>query len=68
VTTRTWHTTATAADYAACHPGTVRRACEEGVLHGSQRTPGGRWRIHVDCLDAWLSGDKCPHRSARRSA
>jgi len=59
---RIWHSTQTAADYAGCHPTTVRKACEDSSLHGSQRTTKGRWRIHIDCLNAWVSGQKCDHQ------
>lgn len=66
---RTWHSTATAAEYADRATVTVLKACESGELHGVQRTARGRWRIHVDCLDAWIWGRKCPHVGARaRSA
>ncbi|HEY0889911.1 MAG TPA: helix-turn-helix domain-containing protein [Nocardioides sp.] len=59
---RFWHSTHTAAAHSGFHPQTVRKACESGELHGSQRTKGGRWRIHRDCLDAWLRGEKCEHQ------
>jgi len=63
---RTWYSTKTAADYIddGTHPTTILRKCESGELHGFQRTPRGRWRIHVDCLDAWIRGEKCEHQSA----
>lgn len=64
-TVRLWFTTHQAAERVGCHVDTVRKACEAGELHGSQRTrPNGRWRIHRDCLDAWASGEACPHRLA----
>ncbi len=53
--------TAQAAEYAGMHPATVRKALEAGQLHGGQRTAGGRWSIHLDCLEAWLNGDTCEH-------
>lgn len=62
---RTWHTTATGAEYADCHPGTVLKACESSELHGVQRKKGGRWRIHVTCLDAWIEGRPCPHTATK---
>ncbi|WP_243061198.1 helix-turn-helix domain-containing protein [Nocardioides sp. SR21] len=61
---RTWHSTSTAADYADCHPVTVLKACEAEELHGVQRKARGRWRIHVDCLDAWIKGQRCEHQKA----
>lgn len=71
--TRIWHTTSTAAEYAGHHVQTIRKAAEAGELHGTQRTAGGRWRFHTECLDAWLLGDPCTHqvqtaRSAIRRA
>lgn len=59
---RIWHGTGTAAEYVGCHPNTVLKAAESGELHGTQRKARGRWRIHVDCLDAWAGGRPCPHR------
>lgn len=53
---RIWHTTATAAEYTGYAQTTVLRALESGELTGHQRTPGARWRIHVDSLDAWMRG------------
>lgn len=60
-----WLDTAKAAQRADRHVITVRRALEADQLHGSQRTAGGRWRIHVDCLDAWVAGTTCPHRTSK---
>lgn len=66
---RTWHSTSTAAEYADRATVTVLKACESGELHGVQRKQRGRWRIHVDCLDAWIWGRACPHADrAKRSA
>lgn len=56
-----WMDTSDAATHAQRHPVTVRRALEAGELHGSQRAVRGRWRIHRDCLDAWVLGVPCPH-------
>lgn len=64
---RIWHNTATAADHAGCHPDTIRKACESGELDGSQRKKNGRWRIHVDCLDAWCAGNPCAHAESKAS-
>jgi excisionase family DNA binding protein len=57
-----WLTTAQAAERTARHPVTVRRALEAGELHGGQRVKGGPWRIHRDCVDAWVLGEPCLHR------
>lgn len=62
---RIWFTTAQAAQAATCHTATVLKACEAGELHGRQRTARGRWRIHADCLDAWIEGHTCPHMNGR---
>lgn len=62
-----WLTTEQAAERAGRHPVTVRRALEAGALHGGQSKAGGRWRIHVDCLDAWVLGTDCPHVAAKAS-
>jgi excisionase family DNA binding protein len=52
-----------AAEFAGCHPDTVRRALEAGDLHGGQRKAGGRWSVRRECLEAWLDGEKCQHRA-----
>jgi len=62
---RIWFNTRQAADYGSCHPDTVRRAAEDKTLHGTQRTKAGHWRFHVDCLNAWLAGEKCKHGIGR---
>lgn len=56
-----WLSTIDAAAFAGCHDQTVRKALEAGELHGFQRKTRGRWRVHIDCLNAWLSNTKCPH-------
>lgn len=58
------YNTAQAAEYADCHVDTIRRACENGDLHGGQRVRNGRWSIRRECLDAWLDGGKCSHEVA----
>lgn len=35
----------------------VLRALAAEELRGYQRTKGGKWRIHVDDLDAWVRGE-----------
>ena len=42
---------------------TIYRALEAGELHGTQRVKGGRGRVESDCLDAYLAGTDCAHRS-----
>lgn len=64
MSTRIWLNTAQAADHAGCHKDTVLKACESGELHGRQRKAKGRWRIHVDCLDAWCEQRPCDHDAA----
>lgn len=59
---RYWFDTRQAAEHTGHHPDTVRRALEAGELHGTQRTVRGRWRIHVDCLDAWVLNQPCTHQ------
>ena len=61
---RIWHSTITGAEHVGCHPDTVRKACEAGELHGTQRKTGGRWRINHECLDAWAGGEVCAHEKA----
>jgi len=59
---RLWHNTTQAAEHAGCHRDTVIKALEADELHGTQRKARGRWRIHIDCLDAWCGGVRCPHQ------
>lgn len=68
MSTRVWLSTAQSADHAGCHPDTVLKACESGELHGTQRKKKGRWRIHVDCLDAWCAGGPCAHDDSKAVA
>lgn len=46
------------------HPVTLRRALENGDLHGSQRIARGKWSIRRECLDAWMDGQQCAHQKA----
>lgn len=64
--TRFWFNTTQAGEYAGRHRDTVEKACQSGELHGVQRTKRGHWRIHKDCLEAWVAGAKCEHQ--RRGA
>ena len=67
---RLWFDTTQAADYSGHHRATVQAALAAGELHGGQRRDvktgrprrGGHWKIHRDCLDAWLSGVPCQHQ------
>lgn len=54
--------TAEAAAISRRHLVTVRRALEDGKLHGTQSMAGGRWLIREECLDAWIDGVKCEHQ------
>lgn len=63
MSTRIWLNTAQAAEHSNSHADTVRKALEAGELHGSQKKTKGRWRIHVDCLDAWCAGESCQHQT-----
>lgn len=65
---RIWHNTTQASEHAGCHRDTVLRALEAAELHGTQRKTKGRWRIHIDCLNAWCAGDKCDHQRAEAAA
>jgi excisionase family DNA binding protein len=56
VTDRIWFDTAQAAEYASFSTKTIVRALQAGELRGQQLKDRGRWRIHRDWLDAWLSG------------
>lgn len=61
---RLWLNVDQAAEHAGNHVVTIRKALQSGELHGSQRTKGGRWRIHVACLDSWCAGEHCEHQLA----
>lgn len=55
-------TVAEVAEAVSRHPQTVRRACEDGSLHGVQSHAGGHWRIREDCAEAWADGRPCEHQ------
>lgn len=57
---RLWLSVAQVAEHAGRHPVTVRTALSSGALHGYQRKAGASWRVHVDCVEAWLRGSTCP--------
>lgn len=61
---RIWFNTSQAGEHAGSHPDTVRKALEDGTLHGTQRKAKGRWRVHVTCLDSWCAGEPCQHQIA----
>lgn len=47
------------------HPETLRRALQDGTLHGAQRIKRGPWLIQPECLDAWLDNRQCEHQAAK---
>lgn len=55
-----------AAEYARAGTTTILRALASGELQGEQpRTKsgrGGKWRIHIDALDAWIRGEQAEVR------
>jgi excisionase family DNA binding protein len=54
-----WLSAKQAAKYAGVCRDTIYDALRDGELIGLQRTaPNGRWRIHRDNVDRWLSGAK----------
>lgn len=58
-----WLTVAQACERAQLSRKTVMNALHDGQLIGHQlTTPGGRWRIHIDALDAWLGQKPTPRR------
>lgn len=57
----TLYTPAEAATLSRRHVVTIRRDLIDGVLHGTQRTPGGRWTISETCLTAYVAGARCSH-------
>lgn len=57
-----WMDVHQAADRAGYHWRSIADFCRSGEIHGSQRTARGKWRIHRDCLDAWMAGQLCSHQ------
>lgn len=45
------------AERARCGKSEVFAALTDGRLRGYQRSKGGRWRVHVEDVDAWLRGE-----------
>ena len=55
---RVWHDTKSGAAYAGVHPDTLLDALQSGECRGHQRvSPGGKWRIRREWLDAWMGGE-----------
>lgn len=52
-----WLTVPEAAARGRAGESTILRALATEELHGEQRVKGGKWRIHVDELDAWVRGE-----------
>ncbi|MFI6428501.1 hypothetical protein [Promicromonospora sp. NPDC050880] len=50
------------------HPETLRKALQDGALHGTQRIKRGPWTIQPECLAAWLDNEKCEHQLAAEAA
>lgn len=60
-----WMTVDEAGAHARMSGEEIARACRAGELHATQRRERGRWRIHVDNLDAWLLGEPQSHQARR---
>lgn len=58
---RIWFDVHQAADHVGYFWRTIADLCRSGEIHGHQRKRGGKWRIHVDCLNAWAMNKPCPH-------
>lgn len=58
-----WMTVKETAEYSKSHPQTVLKALNDGKLRGSQTKKNGRWLIHRDAVDEWVTGD-APRKSA----
>ncbi|NIL77674.1 helix-turn-helix domain-containing protein [Rhodococcus sp. B10] len=72
--TSPWLTAQEAADRARCHRETIYTALHDeelkrgtGLVGRQRKAPKGAWLIHVDDLDAWVSGTSAS-RTLRRSA
>lgn len=64
----TYLTSDQAADAAGVHRQTLTNALRDGSLHGVQRMKRGNWRISESCLEAWIEGRPCPHKSVLEEA
>lgn len=64
-----WMDTTSAATYTGRGAKAVRAAATlhesaPGALHGYQKVePKGKWAFKPECLDAWMEGRPCSHRS-----
>jgi excisionase family DNA binding protein len=58
-----WLTVKEATERTARHRDTVTTALRTGDLHGVQRSKHGHWRIHTDCLEAWVEVEPCEHQT-----
>lgn len=52
-----WLTPTEACGRARCSERTILEALRSQELRGYQSGRGGRWRIHVEDLDAWVRGE-----------
>jgi excisionase family DNA binding protein len=70
--TARWLTPSQAAAHAVCSVDTIGDALRSGELRGYQRVGGGRWRIAVEDVDAWVRGETAdvviPAITRRRTA
>jgi excisionase family DNA binding protein len=64
ISERIWLDVHQAAERAGYHWRYIADLCRSGEIHGTQRKRGGKWRIHVECLDAWAGGVTCAHQKA----
>ena len=51
-----WFTTGEAARFCRMSTKQLLRYATSGRLEGEQLVPGGRWRFHIDQLNAFLRG------------
>lgn len=56
-------TVAEAAEISPLKPERIREALRDKSLHGAQVSKGGTWHIAEPCLEAYLLGEPCSHRS-----
>jgi excisionase family DNA binding protein len=57
MTSSPWLTVGEAAERARTGASELHRALAADELRGYQRKTGGKWRIHVEDLDAWVRGE-----------
>ena len=66
-----WMTVREAATYTRRSQRTILTALGDDSLRGHRPGERGRWRVHVDDLDAWVRGERADvqiQRVTRRSA